>query len=206
MRSLVLLVILLATQTVFSQVRRMTPTEARTRVERSTTYQEIMQVRNSGREITRDPRLMEKVTRMIDLNMRDVLTLSADGRNKLVRLINVSPTDVLTQVIHLTSVVKDPSTPAAQRESARKALDLMIKSAHNVSSLAVNSAQARAQEQLVAKIIEISHKVSTLSFGNASKTFVEKYERALIEGKTLDEAIRVASNGKFTERDLRECT
>lgn len=206
MRSLILLVVLLASQTVFSQVRRITPAEARTRVERSTTYQEIMAVRNSGREITRDARLMEKVNRMIELNMRDVLPLSADGRGKLVKLINVSPTDVLTQVLHLTSVVKDASTPAATRESARKALDLMIKSAHTVNSLAVNSAQARAQELLVTKIIELSNKISNLSFGTASRDFVSKYERALIEGKTVDEAIRIASNGKFTERDLRECT
>jgi DNA-binding LacI/PurR family transcriptional regulator len=67
------------------------------------------------------------------------------------------------------------------------------------------SEEAQKQQEKVAKIIVISGKISSLDFGQSSKTFVEKYEKALTEGKSVADAIKIASNGKFTEKELREC-
>ena len=63
----------------------------------------------------------------------------------------------------------------------------------------------RAQQAAVTKIIEVSRKISSLDFGTASDAFVAKYERALREGKSVDQAVRLASNNKFGVRELREC-
>ena len=88
---------------------------------------------------------------------------------------------------------------------AKKSLELIAKASHTVESLVLNSAQAEQQKIAVAKIIEISSKISSLDFGQSSKSFIEKYEKALTEGKSVEEAVRIASNGKFTEKELREC-
>lgn len=205
MKLVLLFVMLISAQFVQAQ-RRMTTAEARTRVERSATYREIEAARSAGRDIARDAQLMVKVNRMLDVTLRDVVTLSAGDRTKLVKLINVSSLDVLAEVARLSSVAKDASASAGEKANARKALQLMVKAGHNVASLVRNSAEARAQQALVTKIIEISEKISNLNFGASSRDFAQRYERALTEGKTVDEAIRIASNGKFTERDLRECT
>lgn len=205
MRSLIFIAIVLAAQFTLAQ-RRMTMAEARTRVESSPTFRAIETARREGRDITRDAQLMNRVNRMLDTTLRDVMTLTASDKTKLAKLINTHAIEVLAEVGRLASIAKDPSTSAAEKQRMRKTLRLMIMASHSVSSLVVNSAQARAERQLVVKIIEVSRKAANLNFGTASADFVRRYEEALTNGKHIDEAIRIASNGRFTERDLRECT
>lgn len=208
MKKLLVAAILVLTQMAHSapgEARRMTTAEARSRVERSATYRDIVTAREAGRDITADPRLMERVTRMVDLSLTNVVTLSAAEKTGMIKLINISARDVLTEVSRLSSIAKDPTSSAKEKAMAAKSLKLMVKASHTVNSLARNSADAQRQIQGVAKIIEISNKISALDFGTSSTQFIQKYERALTEGKTVEEAVRIASNGKFTERELREC-
>lgn len=205
MRSLLFIAIVLAAQFTFAQ-RRMTMAEARTRVEASPTYRAVETARREGRDITRDAALMNRVNRMLDTTLRDVVRLSEGDKAKLGKLINTNAIEVLAEVARLSSIVKDTSTSAAEKQSAQKTLRLIIMASHSVNSLVVNSAQARVEQQLVVKIIEVSRKAASLNFGTASADFVQRYEQALTNGKHIDEAIRIASNGRFTERDLRECT
>ncbi len=208
MKKLIVTALLVFTQLSHAQVRevtRMTTEQARARVERSTTFQDIVKAREAGKDITADAKLMERINKMLDLSLRDLVSFTASENNNLIKLMNVNAKDVLTEVARLSSIAKDSASTAQEKAMAKKSLELVSKAAHDVESLAVNSAQAQKQKEKVAKIIEISGKISSLDFGQSSKTFVEKYEKALTEGKSVDEAVKIASNGKFTEKELREC-
>ena len=188
-----------------AEVRRMSTPEAQARVERSATYQEIVRAREAGKDITTDARLMDRVNKMLELSLKDLVTLSSAENSVLVKLININAKDILTEVARLSSIAKDTTSTAMEKDMAKKSLELIAKASHTVESLVLNSAQGEQQKAAVAKIIEISSKISSLDFGQASKSFVEKYEKALTEGKSVEEAVRKASNGKFTEKELREC-
>lgn len=208
MKKLIVAALITLTQFAYTapaEVRRMSTGEAQARVERSATYQEIVRAREAGKDITTDARLMDRVNKMLELSLKDLVTLSAAENSVLVKLININAKDILTEVARLSSIAKDSTSTAMEKDMAKKSLELIAKASHTVESLVLNSAQAEQQKAAVAKIIEISSKISSLDFGQASKTFVEKYEKALTEGKSVEEAVRIASNGKFTEKELREC-
>jgi hypothetical protein len=208
MKKLIVAALLVLSQLSHAQVRevkRMTTEQARARVERSTTYLDIVKAREAGKDITADAKLMERINKMLDLSLKDLVSLTASENNNLIKLMNVNAKDILTEVARLSSIAKDSASTAQEKAMAKKSLELVSKAAHDVESLAVNSAQAQKQKEKVAKIIEISGKISSLDFGQSSKTFVQKYEKALTEGKSVNEAVKIASNGKFTEKELREC-
>lgn len=204
-KMIVTAILVIAELALGAEVRRMSTAEAQARVERSATYQEIVKARAAGKEVTSDARLMERINKMLDLSLRDLVSFSTAENMNLIKLININAKDVLTEVARLSSVAKDSTSTAQEKDMAKKSLELIAKAAHTVDSLVVNSSQAQKQKESVAKIIEISDKISGLDFGQASKTFVEKYEKALTEGRSVEESIRIASNGKFTEKELREC-
>ena len=206
MKKLIVAALIILTQFAYTaEVRRMSTAEAQARVERSATYQEIVKAREAGKDITADARLMDRVNKMLELSLKDLVTLSSAENSVLVKLININAKDILTEVARLSSVAKDSTSTAMEKDMAKKSLELIAKASHTVESLVLNSAQGEQQKTAVAKIIEISSKISSLDFGQASKSFVEKYEKALTEGKSVEEAVRIASNGKFTEKELREC-
>ncbi len=204
-KMMMIAVLTLAQLSYAGEVRRMSTAEASARVEKSATYKDIVKAREDGRDITSDAKLMERISKMLDLSLRDLVSLSSTESNNLLRLINVNAKDVLTEVARLSSIAKDSTTSAQEKEMAKKSLELIAKSAHTVESLAINSEQAKKQQEAVTRIIELSSKISALDFGQASKSFVEKYEKSLIEGKSIEESVRIASNGKFTEKELRDC-
>lgn len=208
MKKLIVAALITLTQFAYTapaEVRRMSTGEAQARVERSATYQEIVRAREAGKDITTDARLMDRVNKMLELSLKDLVTLSSAENAVLIKLININAKDILTEVARLSSIAKDSTSTAVEKDMAKKSLELIAKASHTVESLVLNSAQAEQQKIAVAKIIEISSKISSLDFGQASKSFIEKYEKALTEGKSVEEAVRIASNGKFTEKELREC-
>lgn len=206
MKKLIVAALITLTQFAYTaEVRRMSTAEAQARVERSATYQEIVRAREAGKDITADARLMDRVNKMLELSLKDLVTLSSAESAVLIKLININAKDILSEVARLSSVAKDATSTAMEKDMAKKSIELIAKASHTVESLVLNSAQAEQQKAAVAKIIEISSKISSLDFGQASKSFVEKYEKALTEGKSVEEAVRIASNGKFTEKELREC-
>jgi hypothetical protein len=210
MKKMIVLAVLLISQMVFAApgqptARRLTPAQAREAVQNSPTYKMIEQMRREGKDITSDPAMMRRVNSVLDVNLRNVVTLNAASRANLIKLLNISTLDVMSEVARLSSIAKDPSSTAQQKQMAAKGLELMAKAGHTVNGLVRNSAEAQRQQAAIKEIIEVSNKISALDFGAASKSFVEKYERALTEGKTVEEAVRIASNGKFTKKELREC-
>ena len=186
-------------------VRRLTTAQAREAVQNSSTYKMIEQMRREGKDITTDPVMRERVNKVLDVNLRNVVMLNSAHKGNLVKLLSISTLDVMSEVARLSSIAKDPTSTAQQKQMAAKGLELMAKAGHTVNGLVRNSAEAKRQQDAVKEIIEVSNKISALDFGVASKSFVEKYERALTEGKSVEEAVRIASNGKFTKKELREC-
>jgi len=206
MKKLLLAVILILTQTTLGvEARRMTTAEAAARVDRSYTYKEIVKARESGNELTSDARLMEKINKMLDLSLKDLVNFSIIEKTGLIRLINANAKDALTEVARLSSIARDSTSSVQEKERAKKSLELLVMASHTVDSLVVNSEQAQLQKEAVTKIIEISEKISSLNFGPASKAFVEQYEKALAGGKSIEQAILEASNNRFNEKELREC-
>lgn len=209
MKKMLIVAMLLLTQVVLAApaepVRRLSPAQAREVVENSPSFKMLEEMRKQGKDILADKRIVERMNSVLALNLRGVTTLSAAHNNNMIKLLSISTLDVMSEVARLSSIAKDPSSSAAEKQMAGKAIELMAKSAHSVQALARNSAEGQKQQDQVKKIIEISNKISSLNFGEASKSFVEKYEKALLEGKSPEEAIRIASNGKFTEKELREC-
>jgi len=183
-------------------VRRLTEGQARDRVEKSRTYEDILRMQNDPK--MRD-QLMAKIEAVVKLNLKDVVALDSVAQNSIINMVNVNPLAALTEVARLSSIVKDPTVSAREKQMAQMSLRLMASGSKSISGLPRSKAEANAQKAEVAKVIELSNKVADLSASPTAKKFVESYERALREGKNAEEAVRVASNGKFTEKDLREC-
>ena len=177
-------------------VRRMTIEQARERVTR-----DIERLRAQGKDVMNDTALRGRV---ITSTSRRVVTLAGDQHTNLSKLASISTVEVLSELTRLSSIASDPSSTAKQKAMAAKSLQLMALAGTGVSTL-ISSSPTAAQRTSVAKIIEVSRKISSLDFGTASDAFVAKYERALREGKTVDQAVRIASNNKFGVRELREC-
>lgn len=210
MKKMIVLAVLLISQLAFSApgqpaVRRLTTAQAREAVQNSPTYKMIEQMRREGKDVMNDPAMRERINKVLDVNLRNVVTLNAAHKGNLVKLLSISTLDVMSEVARLSSIAKDPTSTALQKQMAAKSLELMAKAGHTVNALVRNSAEAQRQQAAVKEIIEVSNKISALDFGAASKSFVEKYEKALTEGKSVEEAVRIASNGKFTKKELREC-
>lgn len=210
MKKLLVAAILILAHTAFAApgakpVARMTTPEATKRVERSYTYKEIVKAREAGKDITTDPKLMEKINKMLDVSLKDLVSFTAVENTSLIKLMNINAKDILTEVARLSSIAKDSASSVQEKEMAKKSIELIVKASHNVGEFVVNSDQAQKQKETLSKIIEISGKIASLNFGEASKIFVEKYEKALTEGKSPEDAIREASNNKFGEKELREC-
>ncbi len=186
-------------------VRRMTIEQARERVQANPIIREVERLRAEGKDLMSDPVLREKMSRAVTNTTRSIRTMSGADHNNVMKLVNINAVEVLSEMMRLSSVKMDPTSTAKQKAVAEKSLELIALAANGVSTVAVNSAQGRAQQAAVTKIIEISRKISSLDFGTASDAFVAKYERALREGKSVDQAVRLASNNKFGVRELREC-
>ena len=228
MKKLLILSLLIASQFTFAAVTtakpvvRMTTEQARKAVEGSYVFKKIRELKDKMNSLSSDPALKAQVTKVIDMslrdaeNNRDAISLSASERGNLLTLLEISPIEIMTEIARLASIAKDASSTPQEKEMAAKSLQLMAKGTHGIElpiMISTNDAKTNAEnakkmealQSKVAGIISLSLKISGLDFGVASKTFVEKYEKALIEGKTSEEAVKIASNGKFTEKELREC-
>lgn len=186
--------------------RPLSAAQARTRVEQHATVREVIRERDAGRDITADPALMARVNRMVDDTLEGAVSLGATDRAGINRLIGINPVEVLSEVTRLASVAKAESSTAAQRRQAVLALNLIGKATRGVSVIATNAAERQAQRTEVALIVGVAVKISTLNLGEASQRFVERFEQELSRGKTIEEAVSLASNGRFTAREIRECS
>jgi len=183
-------------------VRRLTEAQARERVEKSRTYEDLLRLQS-------DPKLrnelMAKIVEIVNKNLQGVIMIDSVARNNLVNMVNVNSLAALTEVARLSSIVKDSTASDRDKQMAQTALRLMASGSKSISGVTRSKAEANAQRNEVVRVIELSNKIAALSMSPSAKKFVDSYQRALREGKNAEEAVRVASNGKFTEKELREC-
>ena len=174
MKKLIVLALLVVSQISFAGVaregvvRRMTIEQARERVQANPIMRDVERLRAEGKDIMSDPVLREKMGKAITLTSKSVVTLSGAQHNSLMKLVNINAVEVMSELTRLSSVAKDPSSTAKQKAAAIKSIELMTLAANSVSTVAVNSAQARTQQANVTKIVEISRKISALDFGTAA--------------------------------------
>jgi hypothetical protein len=150
-------------------------------------------------------KLMTMIEQIVDKNLTGVMSLDSVSKNGLISLVNVNPLATLAEVAHQASIVKDPSASARDKQLAQTTLRLMAAGSKTITGITRSRAEANAQKASAVKVIELSNKIAALSLSPSAKKFMQAYERALREGKNAEEAVKVASNGKFTEKELREC-
>ena len=219
MKKILVTAILVAGQlAIAAPTSRLNVNQARTRVEASKTYKDIVEARSKGMDLTdtsnaKNAELAEKVMRVVKDNLRGIVEVKETDAASILKLLNINPKEILTEVARLSSIARDTSVSAKDKKMAEKSLELIVLASHTVNSMILSSgrnaeqmrADAQKQSDAITKVVEISRKISELDFGTSSEAFIKKYETALMEGKSVEEAIRLASNGKFTEKELREC-
>ena len=188
------------------EVKRLTVEQSREKVKNSVEY--IEKLRSEGKSILTSPEVRKIVVKAIESTISNVTVLSAEQMNGLLKLVDVSPSKVLPEIARLSSISLDKSSSAVEKSQAKKSIELISLSSHLVESLHKNEAAKKAAETKTAQILEVSDKVASIASGElASKSadFVKKYEKALKEGKSLEEAVSEASGKKFTLQDLLNC-
>ncbi len=206
MKTILLMSVVLISQISFAQ-KRVSVEEARVQLKKSATYEAIDKIHAENKDIESSPKLKALVTKAVENRLSGVTQLSATETNKIIQLLNVSPVDVMAQIIHLTSIVKDPTATVAEKSAATKATSLMLKSVNTVETVFANrdaASKAKVQAELK-QAMETANKISGLKYGEKSNKFMEKYEKALAEGKSITEAVKIASEGKFTLAELLDC-
>lgn len=203
-------VVLVATQ-VFAlpgePVRRLSTAEAVKKAKETPGFDEVMALRNDPKlktDVLKRNQLLSKVSTILRLKLENVITLEVPVQANLARLTNISPLEVLSEIIRQTSIIGDSNSTAREKEIARLTVELMAKSSNEVSGV-IEPGQAAPTPEKVKAIMEISNKIAAMQFGTTSAKFVEAYKAALREGKTTEQAVRIASKNKFSEKELREC-
>ena len=181
-------------------VRRLSVAEARTKTE--PTARDIMRLQADP---SKHAELMAKLERIVTINLNGVIAVDAVAKTSLMNLMNVNPREVLPEIARLSTTVKDPSVSAREKQIAQTTLRLMAEGARTISGVTRSAAEATAQRAAAVKVIELSNKIGALSASPSARKFVDAYEKALREGNNTEASVRIASKGKFTEKELREC-
>lgn len=206
MKKLMLMSLLVIAQVSFAQrakeVKRLSYEQAREAVEKSSSLKFIEDAKSKGKDLKNDAVYKAKVTQLVELALKDVVTLEAGSSSKIAKLVDVAPKETLTAFARLNSIIKDKTSNANEKAAAKKSLELITKSAHTVEQL---TATGKANTAQIEKVIKVSEKIAHLNLGEKSKSFVEKYEKALAEGKSIEDAVKIGFGGKHSLKDLLEC-
>lgn len=186
------------------EIKRLSVAEARENIEKSSLLKKIEEIRKANKNFSSDPTFHAQMTRWVEINLKTKTELSKANSKHIVELIEASPLEVLTEVTRLVSIVKDKNSTPGDIAVAQRNLDLVAKSTNAFSEKSDTMSKAEKKTQ-VESILKISEKLSSLDLGKAAKDFIVKYEAELAKGKSIAEAIKEASGGKFTEKDLRDC-
>ncbi|MBC7457860.1 MAG: hypothetical protein H7235_06250 [Bdellovibrionaceae bacterium] len=204
--SLVLIVQFASAQKGIHEVKRLTVEQSREKVKNAVDY--IEKLKNEGKSILTSPDVRKIVIKSIEATVKDVTTLSPEQTNGLLKLVDVNAAKVLPEIARLASISKASSSSAVEKSQAKKSIELISLSSHLVETLHKNEVDKKSNQTKVEQILELSDKVASIASGElASKSadFVKKYEKALKEGKSLEDAVREASGGKFTLEELLNC-
>lgn len=188
------------------EVKRLTSEQAREKVKNAVDY--VEKLRSQGKSILTSPEVRKIVVKSIEATVKDVTTLSSQQTEGLLKLVDVNAAKVLPEIARLASISKAGNSSAVEKSQAKKSIELISLSSHLVETMHKSEADKQKHQAKAAEILEVSDKVASIASGElASKSadFVKKYEKALKEGKSLEEAVREASGKKFTLEELLNC-
>lgn len=211
MKKVILLSLVMISQMSFAQrapvreVKRMNITEAKAQVEKLNIYKEVERVKATGRDIMTDVVLKDRVMKVVEASLKNVVELSPSHKSNVAKLLNIDAMEVMSQLARLTSIAKHPESSPAEKKAAAKTIELIAHAAHTVDSFVLNDAAAKVEQAKIKEIVTVSEKIANLNLGEQSQKFTAKYEAALKNGKTVKQAIELASEGKFKIKELLDC-
>jgi hypothetical protein len=211
MKKVILLSLVMISQISFAQrapvreVKRMNITEARAQVEKLNIYKEVERVKASGKDFMTDVVLKDRVMKVVDASLKDVVVLSPTHKSNIAKLLNIDSLEVMSQLARLTSIAKHSGSSSAEKKAAAKTIELIAQASHTVDSFVLNEAAAKKEQAKIKEIVTVSEKIANLNLGEPSQKFTAKYEAALKNGKTVKQAIELASEGKFKIKELLDC-
>lgn len=196
---LIAAVIVFAQVTIYAQGRprpaytRLTEAQQRKALEITEQYKKISEFKSKDRKAVQDPAMNEKVVRMLSTEIASVKDMSATEKEGLLSLMRVAPLETIAEVMSLSTL--------PNKAVASKSLTLLTLAGKNLNLLV---ADKTAQVESVKEIMQATEKVSSLTFVEATE-FVSAFEKALLEGKSVRQAVEIAAKGKFTFEELMEC-
>lgn len=188
------------------EVVRLSEAQARDKVKNAVDY--VEKLKADGKSILETPVARKMVVAAIENTAGKVTTLSAEQSKGLLKMVDVNAAKVLPEIARLASITEAKGSSALEKSQAKKSIELISLSSHLVDSTFKSEAHKKQQQAKVVEIVELSDKVSSIASGELaakSADFVKKYEKALREGKSLEDAVNEASGKKFTLTELLNC-
>ena len=188
------------------EVKKMNRAESIEAVKKMSTFKYVEDMKAKGKDIQKDPVVRDRLVQAIELVLKDAVALEAGSSLKLVKLINVDPATTMGELVRLNSVIKGTDSTSAEKASAAKALQIIVKASDQVKSLTLNEADAQNQKKTLNEIIEVAEKSGLQEA--LSPAFNKALEKALTEGKSLEVAVKEAFKAigkKHTLKELLEC-
>jgi hypothetical protein len=177
----------------------------RAKVEKLDIYKEVERVKATGKDVMTDVVLKDRIMKAVDASLKDVVVLSPTQKSNIAKLLNIDSLEVMSQLARLTSIAKHPGSTPAEKNAAAKTIELIAQASHTVDTFVLNEAAAKKEQAKIKEIVTVSEKIANLSLGEQSQKFTTKYEAALKNGKTVKQAIELASEGKFKIKELLDC-
>lgn len=182
-------------------VKRLSQAEAIKAAKETPGFDEIMAMKDQP---AKRNEVIKKIDSILKLKLENVVTLDITLQSNLSKIVKISPLEVLAEIIRQTSIISDQASTPREKEMAKLTIELIAKSSQLVSGVLAPGETAPTPAK-VKEIMDLSNKIAAMEFGTTSKKFVEAYEKALRNGATTEQAVRIASKNKFTEKELREC-
>ncbi len=204
MKKMILTAILVMSQMAFAatEVKRLSQEQAQARIEGSQIYKSMEKKIKEGKSLTEDAVLAGRIGQMLDLTLKDVVTVD---NAKIMNLLNADAKATMTELARLASIAKDKNSNEKEIALAKKSIELLVLAGNNINTTAKNEKEAIEQKQHLALAIEMSGKVVNFSYNPAAVEFQKAFESALEQGKSVKDAIKIAGKGKITEEELRKC-
>lgn len=194
MKKLVVVIILATTQFALAQraaveVRALSRHEARQKIENNESYKKITEKAKTGQKLeANETRFLQKAVSMYTKDAGVTTTT-------IHQLVTLKP-ELLADVIKLSSVVADKNSKSDAVVKAKSDLEVLEIGARQVD---VNSPKAKEDAETISKLAELP------DYNKEAKDFRTNLIKELESGKSLDEAITVASKGKITKEKLTAC-
>lgn len=154
----------------------------------------------------------ERVQKIISDSLTKIVESAGAGETAaFMKLLNAdSSRAVLMEIGRLSSIISDKQATTSDKESAKKALDLLAKASGSVKELSKDANEAEAQQKKINLAIKVSERIAKFNDfkSDTAKKYAQAYELALDNNKSPSEAMKEAnkaSKKEITEDDILNC-